>query len=109
MILDYTNIALMTNSLHNVTSTWLTINDSFITTWNEQNTDRPQTIDKFQATSYPTKYIKLSRNRIDTYTYDRVNKNVYFIMEQGLYGISKILNTTQNQIKLIKRNKFNIV
>ncbi|CAF2786550.1 unnamed protein product [Rotaria sp. Silwood2] len=83
-----------------IKSEWLAIDDSLITTWNETNADRSRTLTTFQVTNYPPKYIKPLRNRIDTYTYDRVNNNVYFIMEQNLYGISKFFkyNSKSNQV-----------
>ncbi|CAF2947874.1 unnamed protein product [Rotaria sp. Silwood2] len=83
-----------------ISSQWITIDDSSIRTWNETTGDRSRTLTTFQVTNYPPKYSKSLQNRIDTYTYDFVNKNLYFIMEQTLYGISKFFkyNSKSNQV-----------
>ena len=71
----------------------------------------------FQITNYPKKYARSLFNCIDTYTYDQLNGNIYFIMQQSLYGISKffkynsktneIFETEQIQPFLIDQIQFN--
>jgi len=81
-------------------SDWITINDNSVTTWNENNADRLSILTKFQVTNYPSKYSRSLNNQIDTYTYDDKKENIYFIMQQSLYGISKFFkyNLITNQI-----------
>jgi hypothetical protein len=79
---------------------WITIDDNSVRTWNEFNGNRSKILTKFQITNYPKKYTRSLFNRIDTYTYDENNENIYFIMDQSLYGISKYFkyNLKTNQI-----------
>ncbi|CAF3587821.1 unnamed protein product [Rotaria sp. Silwood1] len=84
-----------------ISSQWLSIDDFSVRTWNEETGDRLRTLTTFKVTNYPSKYVRSLNNRIDTYTYDRENKNIYFIMEQILYGISKFFkyNLVLNQVE----------
>ncbi|CAF4793919.1 unnamed protein product, partial [Rotaria sp. Silwood1] len=84
-----------------ISSQWLSIDDFSVRTWNEETGDRLRTLTTFKVTNYPSKYVRSLNNRIDTYTYDRENKNIYFIMEQILYGISKFFkyNLILNQVE----------
>ncbi|CAF1082731.1 unnamed protein product [Rotaria sp. Silwood1] len=83
-----------------ISSEWITINDYSVTTWNEYTADRPKTLTTFKISNYPPKYVRSLNNRIDTYTYDKNNEIIYFIMDQTLYGISKFFkyNLKTNQI-----------
>ena len=87
--------------LGSISSKWITISDSSVTTWNERTAARPQTLTTFQVSNYPAKYVRGLNNRIDTYTYDKQNEIIYFIMQQTLYGISKFFkyNIKTNQIE----------
>lgn len=83
-----------------ISSKWITISDSSVTTWNERTAARSQTLTTFQVSNYPAKYVRGLNNRIDTYTYDKQNEIIYFIMQQTLYGISKFFkyNIQTNEI-----------
>ena len=83
-----------------ISSQWITINDFSVTTWNPDTADRSKTLTTFQVSNYPAKYVRSLNNRIDTYTVDKNNEMIYFIMQQILYGISKFFkyNIRTNQI-----------
>lgn len=83
-----------------ISSEWITIDDFSVTTWNQYTADRPKTLTTFRVTNYPPKYVRSLNNRIDTYTVDKNNEIIYFIMQQDLYGISKFFkyNIRMNQI-----------
>ena len=85
---------------YSVSCQWLAIDDFSVRTWNEKNANRSQLLKTFQVTNYPSTYTRGLENRIDTYTYDSLNENIYFIMEQPLYGISKFFkyNVKINEI-----------
>ncbi len=86
--------------IHSISSEWITISDYSVTTWNQTNADSPKTLTTFKITNYPSKYVRPLTNRIATYTYDDNNENIYFIMTQILYGISKFFkyNFLTNQV-----------
>lgn len=86
--------------INSVYSEWITINDYSVTTWNESTAARPKLLTTFQTTNYPSKYVRGLNNRIDTYTYDDKKENVFFIMQQSLYEISKFFkyNLITNEV-----------
>ena len=96
----YTHIGLLLFFIYSIDSKWITISDYSVTTWNQSNADRPEILTTFKTSNYPSKFVKLLNNRIDTYTYDHKNDNIYFIMQQTLYGISKFFkyNLKTNQV-----------
>ncbi|CAF1437551.1 unnamed protein product [Adineta steineri] len=111
------SVFLLFLSINCVYSSWITINDYSVTTWNETNADRSEILTRFQVTNYPSKYIKSLNNRIDTFTCDFNCENVYFLMQQGLYEISKffkfnsktkqVYQTEQIQSFMIDHIQFN--
>lgn len=94
------NIVLLSALSYVASSQWLAIDNFSVRTWNENNGERTRTLTTFQVTNYPSKYVRGLENRIDIYSYDPINRNMYFIMDQALYGISKIFkyNSKLNQI-----------
>jgi hypothetical protein len=84
-----------------VLADWITIDESTVTTWNENNADRSTILAEFSVSNYPRQYTNGLEISLDTFTTDIDGNAVYFVMQQDLYEVSKFFryNWLNNKIE----------